>query len=424
VAQTCDQTDEVREAAGSGNLERMLRALELPADAIARHFLFLVLVETSYSQRHDDRQTRDLCRRLARQHLEEFPEIVSAFRSEPGGLPRVVPTFQHLATVLAEDGSFDEAADVCQRAISDGIDDGTKSGFEGRIARIRKQQRAYSETGVKPKTRRTRRKPSPEEERARRSKVPRFQEYYPTTEAMNAQQRRFYDNWRQAWEAGTALPVDGNISYLFCYVYRLFRRGSRDRGGRAKVHKSAIPYLIAELTKLIEAYCDTEPKFASYCRDWLSDCYAVTGDYRKALELDRLPFLGGRCGAGTDRRLSLKLAVGERIDGHDLLTLVGPQVTKWGREHLTAICEWLDDAAREHEAKHGVNLLDVWARGAHSYPYSVFAGSLFSSEIRLKAYDFSGHAEAKSLIRQLTRDAENAVRKELGERPVKERRRT
>ncbi|MGB2985733.1 MAG: TerB N-terminal domain-containing protein [Phycisphaerae bacterium] len=421
MGQSHDQTGEVRKASGSGDFERMLRALELPADAIARHFLLLVLVETSYSQRHDDPQMRELCCTLARQHIEEFPEIAEAFRSDSSGLPPMVPTFQHLATVLAEDGSFDEAVEVCEHAISYGLIDGTKSGFEGRIARIRKQQKACRETGVKPKPRRRQRKPSPEEERARRSKVPRFQEYYPTTEAMNAHQRRFYDNWRQAWEAGTKLPVDGNISYLFCYLYRVFRRGSTDRGGAGKVHKSAIPYLITELTKLIKAYCDTEPKFASYCREWLSDCYVVKGDYRKALVFYPLPSLGGRSSVSTDRRLSLKLAVGERIDGHDLVTLVGLQVTKWGREHLSAICRRLEDGVKEYEIKHGVGLLDVWARDAHSYPYSVFAGSLFSSALSLKAYEFSGHAEAKSLIRELTRDAENAVREEFGKPPVKHR---
>ena len=48
--------------------------------------------------------------------------------------------FPYLATVLTEDGHYDEAIEVCRKAINFGLDDGTKSGFAGRIERIRKKQ--------------------------------------------------------------------------------------------------------------------------------------------------------------------------------------------------------------------------------------------------------------------------------------------
>jgi hypothetical protein len=51
-----------------------------------------------------------------------------------------VPTFQDLATVLAEDHEFADAVRICEAAQGFGLQDGTKSGFEGRIARIRKRQ--------------------------------------------------------------------------------------------------------------------------------------------------------------------------------------------------------------------------------------------------------------------------------------------
>jgi hypothetical protein len=73
--------------------------------------------------------------RIAYQHIAEFPELANALKCDFPTLPHV-PTFQYLATVLAERGATDEAIAVCRQAIQFGLADGTKGGFEGRIARI------------------------------------------------------------------------------------------------------------------------------------------------------------------------------------------------------------------------------------------------------------------------------------------------
>ncbi|GAG19445.1 unnamed protein product, partial [marine sediment metagenome] len=150
------------------------------------------------------------------------------------------------------------------------------------------------------------------------------------------------------------------------------------------------------------------------------DCHVVKRDYGTALQLYPRPTLGGRSSASTDSLLSLKLAVDERVDGHDLLTLVGAQVTKWAREHLEEIRRKLDSLVKDHEDGQGVDVLTIWARHSHSYPYTVFTGSPFSSHSALTAYSFSDFEPAQKLIRDLTRDAENAVRAELGQRPVRQ----
>jgi len=56
-----------------------------------------------------------------------------------GTLPRV-STFQHLATVFTEDREYEVAIQVCESAIAFEISDGTKGGFHGRIAKIRRKQ--------------------------------------------------------------------------------------------------------------------------------------------------------------------------------------------------------------------------------------------------------------------------------------------
>jgi hypothetical protein len=134
--------DEVFEACASGDFERMRRALDLPTNWIDRHFLLLALIQESYRQRADPERAAE-CARLSEMHLAEFAQIAPELLREFGSMPRV-PTFQHYATVLTEQGDYDRAVWVCELAKHYRLDDGTKSGFDGRIARIRKKQAAVT----------------------------------------------------------------------------------------------------------------------------------------------------------------------------------------------------------------------------------------------------------------------------------------
>ena len=122
----------------SGDLGRMLKARGVPTNLIDRHFLLMGIVSQTYRKRADPKM-RKLCKETAEQHIQEFSSIAPALKEDlDGTLPRVL-TFQHYATVLAEDKMFAEAICVCEIAISFDLHDGTKSGFQGRISRIKKK---------------------------------------------------------------------------------------------------------------------------------------------------------------------------------------------------------------------------------------------------------------------------------------------
>ena len=130
--------EKAREAWLSGDLQRMINALHSKAKLVDRHFLLMTVVEETYRLRADPRMA-EKCLEVAQIHVEEFPEIARALKREFGGdLPRV-STFQHYATLLTERGEFDQAIQVCESAISFDLHDGTRSGYEGRIDRIRKR---------------------------------------------------------------------------------------------------------------------------------------------------------------------------------------------------------------------------------------------------------------------------------------------
>lgn len=133
------ETDAVFDAWTSGDIGQMRAALAEKTNLVDRHFLLMSLVDQSYKHRKNDPELEKLCAETSEQHIQEFPEIKPALvKSLDGILPRVT-TFQKYATLLTEQNNFDRAIEVCEVAISHGLQDGTKSGFQGRIERIRRK---------------------------------------------------------------------------------------------------------------------------------------------------------------------------------------------------------------------------------------------------------------------------------------------
>lgn len=120
-------------------LSQPVAELEKTKEPLARHRLYQQITENSYKNRNDA-GWRQISKTFSKQHIAEFSDIVKPLKKANGGsLPQVL-TFQNYATLLAEDGQFEEAAEVCKKALEFGLDDKTKTGFEGRLERIRKQQ--------------------------------------------------------------------------------------------------------------------------------------------------------------------------------------------------------------------------------------------------------------------------------------------
>ena len=125
-------------ASNSGDLNQMLKAASGKTNPIDRHFLLQSIVAATYKLRKEEKY-RKLCYEYAEKHLQEFPAIAPALKKDMGGtLPRIT-TFQHYAMILTEDGEYEKAISICESAIDYGLHDNTKSGFEGRITRIKKK---------------------------------------------------------------------------------------------------------------------------------------------------------------------------------------------------------------------------------------------------------------------------------------------
>lgn len=133
-----DKQDAVFEAWMTGDLERMLEVTSLKTNLVNRHFLLQSIVELTYKLREEETY-KDLCLQFAKVHISEFDDIAPALKKDMSGVLPHVLTFQHYATLLTEIGEYEKAISVCKKAIEYGLNDGTKSNYEGRIERIMKK---------------------------------------------------------------------------------------------------------------------------------------------------------------------------------------------------------------------------------------------------------------------------------------------
>lgn len=147
------RSDAAFDAWTSGDLSQMLRALETPTHPVDRHYLLQTIVELTYKERNKAAKMRQLCEKIARIHINEFPLFVQPLLAQNkdsrgiGFLPRI-STFQHLATILTENEQFDEARTVCELAIKYDLHDNTQGGFEKRIERIRNREKRARSDGT------------------------------------------------------------------------------------------------------------------------------------------------------------------------------------------------------------------------------------------------------------------------------------
>jgi hypothetical protein len=117
------------------------KTLETASDPWERHLLYLQTIEAAYRGRRTNMEDRSTAIALSHQYLSEFPDLRQAvFDNMTDQDPKIIPVFKMLAIMLEEDGAYDQAVAVCRTALDNGLEDGTKTGFEGRIQRILKKR--------------------------------------------------------------------------------------------------------------------------------------------------------------------------------------------------------------------------------------------------------------------------------------------
>jgi len=236
---------------------------------------------------------------------------------------------------------------------------------------------------------------------------PSLETYYPNPENFSFEQRRFYEYWKDQWRNGNAIDVKGNVSYLFAYIYEVIRWEDNDRR-------------ISELEALLSAY--PEEKIASYLPEWISDCYLEAGNLEMALAKLPPPPLGQTATHYGNKRLNLKLLVGGPMDAdaHDVLSLFPNRLTRFGKEHIEIVAQFIDAKLLAWRNRKGKRLVEYFAelhsnRNKRKYPMYLFNGVPGVSPCymeSLKTIPFYAIPEFAKFAADVIRQSENAVREE------------
>jgi len=120
------------------DLDGMMAALSAVDAPLDRHRLYLRIVDAAYKER-EDAENREICLDYGQRYIDEFPKMAAELReAHEGDLPPI-PVFKQVAITLEEDGDYEAGIAVSERALAHEVEDGTKTGFEGRIKRLQKK---------------------------------------------------------------------------------------------------------------------------------------------------------------------------------------------------------------------------------------------------------------------------------------------
>jgi hypothetical protein len=111
-------------------------ALEDPLDRWQR---LASIAEKAYRGRSQPLQRARFVR-CARAMMADYERVAPRLQSTEEDQPLVLPVLRQLAILLDQEGDLVGATAVCRQALAWGVEDGTRTGFAGRLARLRQKQ--------------------------------------------------------------------------------------------------------------------------------------------------------------------------------------------------------------------------------------------------------------------------------------------
>lgn len=407
------------------NAINSVHAILLPAHAFEKHLMFIILTRTIGHSRRDEAVVfRKFAEWSAFQHIVHHPQIVEEIGSDrlfPKNIDKMqyldMPAYKLLATSLTERERYEEAIAICELAIDKGIHDNTKTGFAGRIERIRsKAVQRSSREALSSDWNYT---CSWEEycvllhevkdlleqeyltnlaELASRE-VPQLLEYWRPPEYMSVEQKSFYLRWQSSWTARNPINSEGIESYIRCYV-------------KHEVLNKEPAVALNELRSLCESYHNN----IGIVGNCLLEAYRIEldlGQIDNALRtLAEMRY--------SQAYFALKYVLRKRITGTDILTLFNqPILTTWARANLDLVLECADIIVEEYERDRSSNLLSEWIQvpnDTQAYePNSSLPSNLQLSALELRRYRLPyWEDEIQQFMAWLAREAENVARTQMG----------
>lgn len=237
--------------------------------------------------------------------------------------------------------------------------------------------------------------------------IPSFKTYYPSVKYMSEEQKLFYHQLATSIENREYLNVDGNISYLFTYVYSILD----------KWNQTGYEWIYESLLNLAEAYYK-EDKFSSYCRFWAYDCLLGLEKYEDFLFLTEPKDTFKVETHFSNTRCNVLYHIGRNANVIDLVKMYGSKTTKFIESYEGQFKDFLEQDFMENIRKNGSFFERILKeRGTEEkfdYGHSLFNGTPISTpKVKFPYYCFYASSKMGKVLHQICRDAENHLRQKL-----------
>ena len=179
--------------------------------------------------------------------------------------------------------------------------------------------------------------------------VPEWNDYFPNLEAANEEQKTFYKKWIKELNNNNFLDIDGNLSYVYVFLYTLIENFIENRD---------INYFLENLDKIDKGYGNYD-KIKEYLIIWKSDAYRFIGKYNKALEV-----MKGKGLLSFEATKFAEIISKEKsnfIEGHDLIYMVGTdKLTNFGKKHEKEIADIGTLFLNDFYIENGLNIVQFF----------------------------------------------------------------
>ena len=247
-------------------------------------------------------------------------------------------------------------------------------------------------------------------------KVVPFKQYYPSREMLNGGQRRCYSQIRKRLDRNKFVDLQGNISYLFLYIYE--QLDSVVNSGLESVEGA-----IGKLLELKELYGHTE-EICPYLDRWIGDLLCLKGDFFDSLGYYNLD-PSSTLTALADHVLNLKYELKADVDAREILC-TRKKLTKFGYEHIGEIVEYCNIILKREKEERGMDYVQYIGRKYrdqrkgrvslfNGYPGGYDLNLLFNQQSYFfRTYHFPTITEFCEFGDDLSRCAEDALREDIG----------
>jgi transcription initiation factor TFIIIB Brf1 subunit/transcription initiation factor TFIIB len=179
--------------------------------------------------------------------------------------------------------------------------------------------------------------------------VPYWIEYYPSLKNATDEQKQFYEHWLKEFEKGNYIDIEGNITYVFLYLYSIIERFTKDRNAN---------YILKELEKVKQAYGEYDKLF-SYASIWESDINYFLNDFNKVWEMRKKQGIKYRL----EDIINIRTKCDDTsIDGEDFFKIFGKNygLSKFGKEHKEEMISLISSYLDNYQKKYGKNFIELF----------------------------------------------------------------